>query len=229
MFTKNLNKLLLIGAVLVGGSMNGDCAGTSIESQIISPTSHSMKTITTEVFQKLDRSSQNHFIESSIIAFSNPEIITLALERITRGELQFSVPIDSTKLLSNITTLHTKLQEKAILLEEKVTKTDTSTKLDASTIAEIQTVVSPENMRRIASRNASNSASIHVLTRYVSELCGSQIPNLNTFRKLKLKIQSLLQDESPNKDWIISLISELDSVSQTKAMYEELFKIIVEA
>ncbi len=102
-------------------------------------------------------------------------------------------------------------------------------KLDSDVNAEMQSVVSPENMQKIASRNASNSAPIHVLNGYVSELCASQIPNSNTFRKLKLKIQSLLQDESPNKDWIISLISELDSVSQTKAMYEELFKIIEEA
>lgn len=228
-FSKNLNKLLLIGTVLVGGSINGNCASTSIESQIISPTSHSMKTITGEIFQTLDRNSQNRFIESSIIAFSNPKIIKDILQRIAQGELQIPVSVDSTIMLSNIALLHTKLQEKASSLEIKVTKTDTSTKLDSNTIAEIQSVISPENMHKIAIRHASNSASIHVLTGYVSELCGSQIPNLNTFRKLKLKIQSLLQDESPNKDWIISLISELDSVSQTKAMYEELFKIIKKA
>lgn len=224
-FTKNLNNLLLIGTVLVVGSINGNCASTSIESQIISPISHSMKTITGELFQDLDRNSQNHFIESSIIAFSNPEFIKDILQRITQGELQIPV-VDSTIMLSNIALLHTKLQEKASSLEIKVTKTDTSTKLDSDTIAEIQSVVSPENMHKTAIRHASNSASIHVLTGYVSELCGSQIPNSHTFKKLKLKIQSLLRDESPNKDWIISLISELNSVSQTKAMYAELVKII---
>lgn len=228
-FSKNLNKLLLIGAVLVEINIDGNCSSTSIESQIISPASHSMKTITEKSFQTLDRKSQNNFIKSAIIAFSNPKIIKDILQRINEEELQIPVSVDSNTMLSNIALLYTTLQAKASPSEIKVKKTDTSTKLDSNATAEIQSVISPENMHKIATRHASNSASIHVLTRYVSELCNSKIPNLNTFKKLKSKIQNLLQDESPNKDWIISLISELNSVSQTKAMYAELSKIIEEA
>ena len=228
-FSKNLNNLLLIGSVLIGSSINGNCASTSIESQITSPTSQPMKTITEECFQTLDRKSQNNFIKSAIIAFSNPKIIKDILQRINEEELQIPVSVDSKIMLSNITLLYTKLQEKASPLEIKVKKTDTSTKLDSNTTAGIQSVISPENMHKIATRHASNNASIHVLTKYVSELCNSLTPDLNTFKKLKSKIQNLLQDESPNKDWIITLISELNSVSQTKEMYSELSKIIEEA
>lgn len=223
-FSKNLNKLLLIGTVLVGGSINGNCASTSIESQIISPTSHSMKTITGEIFQTLDRNSQNHFIESSIIAFSNPKIIKDILQRITQGELQIPVLVDSTIMLSNIALLHTKLQEKASSLEIKVTKTDTSTKLDSDTIAEIQSVVSPENMHKIAIRYASNPANVLLITDYIESLLTS--PSDKVFRKLKSIVENLLQDESPNKSWILSLISDLNSQEQTRHLYGQLVTLI---
>lgn len=130
-FTKNLFKLLLIGSVLI----SGNCTSTSIESQIISPTSHSMKTITEELFQALDRNSQNNFIESSIIIFSSPKIMQDILERVTRGELQIPASVDLTIMLSNIALLHAKLQEKASSME---IKTDTSTKEENSASDEIQ-------------------------------------------------------------------------------------------
>lgn len=100
------------------------------------------------------------------------------------------------------------------------------TKLDSTTISDIQKVVSSKNMRKVATRQASNNASIHVLTEYVTQLCDSETPNSKIFGKLKFKICRLLEDEAPNKKWILSLISELNSKEKTKAFYEELVTLI---
>ncbi|ELP87086.1 hypothetical protein EIN_495410 [Entamoeba invadens IP1] len=94
----------------------------------------------------------------------------------------------------------------------------------SATWDEINRVICPENMERIAARNASNSATILVIVNYVETLITSNSPK--TYLKLKRLIEALLQDDSPNKEWILSLVSQLNNCDTTKAMYTELYEII---
>ena len=211
-FTKNLNKLLLIGSVLIGSSINGNCASTSIESQIISPTSRSMKTITEKSFQTLDRKSQNNFITSAIIAFSNYELIQDILQRINKDELQIPVSVDSKIMLSNIALLYTTLQKKASPSEIKVKKTDTSTKLDSNATAEIQSVESSSD----SDSSGTDFDEIQQLKSYL-QIPKSRVLSLADLHKMKA-----------NRDIALSQIW-LGNVSLSSANKEDLFRKINEA
>lgn len=220
-FSKNLNKLLLVGAVLAEANIDGNCSSTSIESQITSPTSRSMKTITEKSFQTLDRKSQNNFITSAIIAFSNYEIIQDILQRINKDELQIPVSVNSNIMLSNIALLYTTLQKKASPSEIKVKKTDTSTKLDSNATAEIQSVESSSDS------SGTDSDEIQQLKSYL-QIPESKIISLKDLRKRKAYRDIALSQiwlgnislPSANKDDLFHKINEALESYQTYVILE---------
>ena len=88
---------------------------------------------------------------------------------------------------------------------------------------EVERVISPENMQKIAHRNSSNNSIILLICDYIIKL--TENSDHSTFRKLTRMVNLLLDDEEPNRDWIHSLISELNCES-TKQYYIELKHLI---
>ena len=79
-FTKNLNKLLLIGTVLVGNSMNGNCASSPID-HIVSP-----RILSTNSIKELPIKTQNTLFLTTLDSLSDSTFTQTFVESLSTKE-----------------------------------------------------------------------------------------------------------------------------------------------